>query len=187
MSKRNRDYYYYNKYSSSQIITELVNKIENENFEDKKIKDVFLKEIVETTFKKKWNIFNNVYWRDILKYSLNSPSCKSLKLGQLFKNSPNGIYDFIVSGISFGGIPYNNSPYYGARNSQQGIMLLNVNNIRIYCYYKFNMGGCPTCGMDPYKEPVELYIYVAENIDGIVNYCMSEKDRLSAFVYFDYC
>ena len=163
--------------SQKNLINSLIYEIKNINFKTSEIKNNFIEDSVEYTFKKFWGVFDKVSWKDIIKYSICSTDCKYYKLGKLFKQSPNGIYDFIVSGYSFG--PINNSDnYYGSTGSEHGIMILNVHDIDIYCYYKIDMGGCPTCGYDiVYSEPEYVELYMSFTIDGLVEYCISEFHR----------
>ena len=163
----------------------LINTIKQLDFKDVKIKTKFFKKHIEYNFKNRWGVFNNVCWKNIIKYSLGSEYYKFYQLGKLFK-SKNGIYDFIDSGISFSGLPYSKNYYYVTQESEYGIMILNIKNETIYCYYKINMGGCPSCGLDMnYGNPDELCLYISEDIESIVKYCMSEVERECVKVYIE--
>ena len=129
-------------------------------------------------------MFNNVCWKDIIKYSLGSEYYNSYQLGKLFKLSNNGIYDFIVSGVSFDGLPYSEDISYLIRESQHGIIILKIANEIIFCYYKINMGGCGSCGLGmKYGKPNEVSLYMSEDIESIVKYCMSVVERECAKNY----
>ena len=158
----------------------LINTIKQLDFKDVKIKTIFFERQIEYYFKQCWGVFDNDYvcWKDIIKYSLGSEYYKAYQLGKLFKSSPNGIYDFIDSGVSFYGLPYSENIYYLTEQSQHGIIVLNIASETIYCYYKINMGGCDTCGLGMiYGKPDEATLYMSEDIESIVKYCMSEVER----------
>jgi hypothetical protein len=117
----------------------------------------------------------NVIWKDIIKYSIHSTSLQDLKLEKLFNESTNGMYDYIISGQTYGEL---DDGYYSKTESECGIMLLSVNELRIYCYYKIDMGGCPTCGFGMEEgNPTDISLYMAETIEDLITYCMSEYDR----------
>ena len=48
------------------------------------------------------------------------------------------------------------------------------------------MGGCDTCGLGmEYGKPIEVFLYMSEDIESIVKYCMSEVERECAKVYIE--
>lgn len=166
------------------LIDLLINEITKINFNSPKIKNYFIKNSIEDNFKRTWGVFDKVYWKDIIKYSICSSACKDYKLGKLFKQSPNGIYDFIVGGYSFDSLRFDEESYRPYA-SEHGIMVLNIHNLDIYCYYKIDMGGCPTCGLGiQYSHPYYLVLYMSFSIDGLVQYCMSEFERNEIKLFF---
>ena len=164
----------------------LINTIKQIDFNDVKIKTDFFEKHIEYYFKERWGVFDNVCWKDIIKYSLGSEYYNSYQLGKLFKSSRNSIYNFIVSGVSFYGLPYGKNIYYVTQESEHGIMILKIENEIVFCYYKINMGGCDTCGLGmEYGKPIEVSLYMSEDIESIVKYCMSEVERECAKVYIE--
>ncbi len=127
---------------------------------------------------RKWNVFNNIKWKNCIKFSLiDSTNCKDIKYGKLFNESHDGIYDFATGIIPFGNLSYNINSINVC--SQHGIIVLNIDYLKIYCYYWVNMGGCPSCGMDSIiGKPYDVKLYMCESIEGIISYCMSEFDRV---------
>ncbi len=125
-----------------------------------------------------YSVFNVVNWKDVIKYTLtDSKQIKAMKLGKIFKESPNSIYDFIKADIDFGQL----NPTYTSRH---GIMILHVNQTKIYCYYKVDCDGCATCGMDSnYENPSELVLYMGLNVEDLVNQCMSLREQSKARKY----
>ena len=155
-------------------IENTIQKLKKINFDSQSIKTYFLEHSVKK-FKEDWSVFKNVIWKDIIKYSIHSNSLQSLKLGKLFKESTNGIYDYIISGQNYGELV---DGHYSKAESECGIMLLIVNELRIYCYYKIDMGGCPTCGFGMEEgNPTDITLYMAETIEDLITYCMSDYDR----------
>lgn len=117
----------------------------------------------------------DIVWKDVIKYSFHDNITKNLKLGNKIKNSPNVIYDFIISGYSFGEyIDDIGSEWY---NSDHGIMILKVDGFDVYCYYKTTPGGCPSCGLK-FDENDKGYteLYMTYDIDNIVLGCMNERE-----------
>lgn len=155
-------------------IERLIKELKKIDFEEKPLKEHFFGQTIKWIFKE-LSIFENVIWKDIIKYSLNS-ELKDLKLGQTFKDSPNGMYDYIMSGYSFGQL---NNGDYNVVNSDYGIMVLKIHDNNIYCYYKIDAGGCPTCGYYyDNEEPItDKSLYMSETIEDIVKYCMSDFER----------
>lgn len=155
--------------------TKLIKRLNSINFNDKLYQNAF-SNIVET-MRDVWKIFNNdnTTWKDIIHYPIQS-SLRNIKLGKTFNEAKNSIFDFIVGGINFGSITYEKSDY-DIRESANGVMILNINNQIIYCYYKINMGGCPTCGLDWQNDTPDIELYMASNIEETVNYCMSSHER----------
>lgn len=119
----------------------------------------------------------NTVWTHIIKYSFHDNITRTLKLGKKFKNSQNGLYDFIVSGYSFGDYKCEDGECYGYR-SLHGIMTLKVDDFDLYCYYKSSPGGCPSCGMkmDDDRDISFTELYMTYDIDNIVLGCMSDWD-----------
>jgi hypothetical protein len=118
--------------------------------------------------------FENVFWREIIKYSIRSRFYEHYKLGQRFKNSLNGIYDFIINGISFGCLRRQNTTdedYYDIAETSFGILYLQVDMTIIHCYYKINL----SC------NPAFIELSIEETLDDIVNYGMSPFDMHCAY------
>jgi hypothetical protein len=66
-------------------------------------------------------------------------------------------------------------------------MILNVENVEIMCYYKIDPGGCPTCGYDTeIGNPTLVELYMSNNIDDLVNYCMSTSEVNDAYMVCAY-
>jgi hypothetical protein len=62
-------------------------------------------------------------------------------------------------------------------------MILNVENVEIMCYYKIDPGGCQTCGYDiEIGNPTDVELYISNNIDDLVKYCMSINDVNDAYI-----
>ena len=137
----------------------------------------FIKKEFEITINdwKSYNLFKNTFWRSILSYSFHDNFVKYLKLGKTFKNSENGIYDFIISGYSFGNYDDDGLSF----DPEHGIMYLNINKHEIFCYYKTSKGGCPTCGFisDSDDDNInDTILYMSNNIEDLVNNCMTERE-----------
>ena len=129
-----------------------------------------------------YSIFHQVKWKDVIRYTLtNSDKLRDLKLGKLFSESPNSIYDFITSGLDFGKL---HNRTYTARH---GLLQLKVNEEVIYCYYQYDLEGCPSCGLDTkYGNPTELTLYMGATIDTLVDQCMTEREQQRALQRFGF-
>lgn len=169
-----------NSLEQTNKINKLVYFMNNINFDEFKIKNDFIENHVKREFQSNWGVFNNVCWKDIIKYSLGSEFYQYYNIGKLFK--ANGIYDFIVSGISFNKL--NDTNYMDLAESEHGILLFDIKQEIIYGYYKINMGGCPTCGLNMvYGYPYEVSLYISQDIEGIIKYCMTDAERTIANHY----
>jgi len=160
----------------------LIQKLKCIRFDDKKVKDTFL-DFMHNNVKDCWDPFRDVVWKDIIYYSIHFPKNKDLKLGKWFKESQNGIYDFITSGFSFGRLEFYETYSY-IFNSNHGIMLLKIHDEQLFCYYKINMGGCHTCDYDTGTSmgfdkgyPVHVSLYISTSMDDLVKYCMTKYER----------
>lgn len=166
------------------ICENLIKKLKQIYFNEKEIKREFC-DVVLNTFKQ-WDCFKNVQWKYVLNYSIDGDYYKGYRLGKVFKNSPNGIFDYIFSGISFGELSYGMNDGY-IQESDHGIMVLKAFNECMYIYYEINMGGCPCCGM--FMEtgnPQSIELHVTGSIENIVKHCMNEltvKDVIRQFNY----
>lgn len=160
----------------------IINSLKLINFDEEQIKNEF-KEHIDSVWKERWLLFDNVIWRYVIEYCLiNSEHCKTIKLGKLFKNSNNGIYDYIKSGISLGQIRINDDIL--RQDSDQGLIVLDINSKEIFCYYKIDMGGCPTCGYDFVEGvPDLLELYFCDNKYDLIEYCITEYDRVAIYHY----
>ena len=168
--KEKKDAYFLTLTGQRQI---LANKLQDIDFN--KNKDEFINYTI-----KKWKhnkIFTDVVWKDIIKYSFHDNITRTLKLGQKFKDSNDGIYDFIISGYCFGDFINDDGETYGYE-SIHGLMLLKVDNFDLYCYYKTSPGGCPTCGfkLDDERDKQFMELNITYDIDNIVVSCMSERE-----------
>lgn len=124
--------------------------------------------------KEDWHVFDNICWKDTLKYALGSEHYRRLNIGKTFKQR--GIYTFIVGGLSFD----------VTETTDDGIMLLNVDGEKIYCYYDIDMGGCPSCGLGmEIGKPQEVSLYLSEDINGLIMYCMKDTKRERAIKNFN--
>ena len=99
----------------------LINKLKRINFKDETIKTEFFEKNIDYKFKTSWGVFDNVCWKDIIKYSLGSEYYQHYQLGKLFKSSTNGIYDFIDGGFSFYELPYREDINYLKSETGYGI------------------------------------------------------------------
>ena len=93
----------------------------------------------------------------------------NLQFGRIFKQSKNGIIDFIKSGIYF-------HPSDSAAELR-GLLILNVMNNTYFCYYSFDTGACPTCGMweENDESPTQTDFYIADNWEDLFHYCMTDN------------
>lgn len=161
-------------------IIQVINLLKSINYHDKfRLNDVTRKMY---NYFKEYDVFKNIKWNEVIKYSLNANNIRSMKLGKIFKSSENSIYKYIVSGLCANDY---NDYYHQTYCAQHGIMLLNVNKTFIYCYFKVDPGGCPTCGLDiEIGNPEEVILYMSNTIDELVIQCMSnsERERMLTFL-----
>lgn len=128
---------------------------------------------------KDYGIFVNVVYKDIIHFSIKSFLLREYKFGKIFKESPNGIIDFIEHGVVF---KNKNAQYY---NDAEGFGIFNINTSlgEFYCYYNFNTGGCPSCGFgSEYGKPEHVVLYISESIEDLVINCMSKYDRENSVI-----
>lgn len=123
-------------------------------------------------------IFVNVVYKDIIHFSIKSFQLREYKFGKMFKESPNGIIDFIECGVVF---ENKNAEYNVAEGF--GIFKIDTSLGEFYCYYNFNTGGCPSCGFgSEYGKPKHVVLYISESIEDLVMNCMSKYDRENSVV-----
>ena len=163
-----------------QINDKIINFLNNQDFDD----EYFTYEFIETTkktWKNTWYIFNNdSNWKNIIKSCLLNLSIKELSI--IFKNSPNSIYDFIVGGCSFGSVYIGYSSSFN--HSDTGVMLLQIENNLIYCYYKIVMNkGSIFMKDNDERRPYELTLCLADNINDLVEHCIPDDDKIKLFKF----
>lgn len=123
------------------------------------------------TLWKEWGVFDHLLFRDVLRYTLPADYLRHYKLGRQFKASPNGIYDFVAGGVSFG-------PIDGSDESDHGVMILQTDVFRLYAYYVIDMGGCPTCGFGMVPgHPHHVSLCLAESAEDLVRHAMTSRER----------
>ena len=161
-------------------VKSLTVKLSSINFENRI--ELFKEWTVEYFFKR-YKVFNKVCWKDVIQYSIYSRYYEHYKLGKLFKESINGIYDFIHSGFSFGGLLCS-SDVYLTKGTEHGILLLKINGEIIHIYYKIETGACPTCGMsEGIYYPPAVQLFIADSIEDIVSNCMTLRNRKTVNYY----
>ena len=156
------------------------------DLQDSAIVNKFNEKIAEY---KKWDhdIFKDI-WKFIdlpINERFDQNSSSNLDYSSLFQNSTNGIYDFIVSGVSFGSIQHIVESYdsfdvcydsYINDNNEHGIILLKIYEELYYAYFKFEGDSCPTCGHG-FDSNYTKFLCISKSLYNVIFYGMNQIDR----------